>query len=550
MLRALSLSPDAVFRNASGMITMEEGPVRLDRELTALAVKDGRIIVMGSDALLTQRAEGAEVIDLEGAVVMPGLIDCHNHFLSTALGWDRVQLADATSIGELLEAIAQRVKETPPGQWVLCASRWHETNLAERRMPTAEELDRVAPHNPVYVPRGGHVVVTNTIGLQRADITPDAANPPGGAFMRDASGHLTGMLLERPAFSRLTRLLPEPTEDERRQAIRAGIRAYNRAGITAVREPGVTAADARSYQAVVPQEQALRTSLMWRVDLSVPPEQRQAWIEGLAPISGFGNQWLDIWGLKVLIDGGVEGGYFREPYANDPQFRGFPFVTQEHLEALVEQAHALGWRVGLHVVGDAAMEMVLEAFHKVNTHSRTYDRGHTLEHAFSPIPGTTERTRDLGIGVTLQHALVYSLAGNMQSYWGQQRAADCTPSRAWLDSGALVGLGTDSPVADYDPWLNVYGFATRDTQVAGVLGPQHRIAVAEALHAYTVGSARILGWNNVLGMLAPGQAADFICLDRDPLAVPVDQVRNVRVTRTVVHGRQVFPQLKSPDTPS
>jgi hypothetical protein len=109
-----------------------------------------------------------------------------------------------------------------------------------------------------------------------------------------------------------------------------------------------------------------------------------------------------------------------------------------------------------------------------------------------------------------------------------------------LDSGVVVGAGTDSPVANYDPWLNVYGFATRDTQVAGILGPQHRITVAEALRAYTVGSAHILGWDGFLGLLAPGKAADFICLDCDPLAMPVDQVRHVRVTRTIVQGRQVF----------
>src|SRR4030095_166926 len=146
MLRVLSLSPDTVFLNASGMITMA-GQIRLDQELTALAVKDGRIIAIGPDAEITRMAEGAEVVDLQGAVVMPGLIDCHNHFLSTALGWNRVQLDDATSIGELLEAIGQRVQETQPGQWVLCASRWHETNLAERRLATAAEVDPVAPHH-------------------------------------------------------------------------------------------------------------------------------------------------------------------------------------------------------------------------------------------------------------------------------------------------------------------------------------------------------------------------------------------------------------------
>jgi len=152
-----------------------------------------------------------------------------------------------------------------------------------------------------------------------------------------------------------------------------------------------------------------------------------------------------------------------------------------------------------------------------------------------------ERTRDIGIGVTLQHALVYSLAGNMQTYWGHRRAMDCTPSRAWLDSGALVGAGTDSPVTSYDPWLNVYGFATRDTQVAGVLGPQHRISVAEALYCYTVGSAAILGLGHFLGSLSEGKAADFICLDRDPLSASPEEVRRTVVKRTIVGGRQAFP---------
>ena len=241
----------------------------------------------------------------------------------------------------------------------------------------------------------------------------------------------------------------------------------------------------------------------------------------------------------MLLDGGVEGGYFREPYANNPQFRGFPFLTQDHLEALVEQAHGLGWRVGLHVVGDAAMEMVLQAFHRVNTHSRTYDRGHTLEHAFPPIPGAMERTRDLGLGVTLQHALVYSLAGNMQAS-GQQRAADCTPARAWLDSGVLVGAGTDSPVKTTTPGSISRGLprATRGWPVFWVRSTASLWQSAARLYR---GLGKDLGADHDLGMLAPGKMADCICLDGDPLALPVDQVCNVQITRTIVHGRQVFP---------
>ena len=262
----------------------------------------------------------------------------------------------------------------------------------------------------------------------------------------------------------------------------------------------------------------------------------------LAPISGFGSEWLDIWGLKIVMDGGVEAAYLHHPYANNPDFRGIPFTTTDNLKALLHGAHGMGWKIGVHVAGDASMDMVLDAFEQVDVEMSVGSRGHALEHAFSPVPGAIERTRDLGIAVTLQHALVYSLAGNMVTYWGDQRAADCTPSRAWLDSGTVTGAGTDSPVTNYDPWLNVYGFATRDTEVAGVLGPQHRISIAEALKAYTVGSATVQGQQDYLGSLAEGKAADFICLDRDPLASTPEQVRSMDVKRTVIGGRQVHPR--------
>ncbi len=192
--------------------------------------------------------------------------------------------------------------------------------------------------------------------------------------------------------------------------------------------------------------------------------------------------------------------------------------------------------MGIHVVGDAAMVMALDAFEATDARLSNGVRGH----AFSPVPGAMERARDAGIGITLQHALVYSLAGNMRTYWGESRTSDCTPSRVWLDSGAVTGAGTDSPVASHDPWLNVYDFATRDTESAGIQGPQHRISVADALRCYTVGSAVILGQDKFLGSLEVVKAADFICLDRDPLSASPEEVRAMVVRSTIVGGRRVF----------
>ena len=271
-----SLEPDAIFLNAGGMITMAgDATPALYRNLTAIAVREGVIVGLGSDEAIIRNSPDALVTDLEGTVLMPGLIDSHNHFLRTALDWERLQLGDVRSTEELLDAVGQRAREISPGQWLLCSRRWHETNLAEGRMPTAQQLDRAAPNNPVYLPRGGHVVVTNSLGLERAGISHDSADPEGGSFVRDAAGVLTGMMVEMPAFSKVTRLLPQTVEDDRRRALRAGIKAYNQAGITTVRDPGLGAAEFRSYQAVLPQERSLRASLMWRLDLGATPDDEK-----------------------------------------------------------------------------------------------------------------------------------------------------------------------------------------------------------------------------------------------------------------------------------
>lgn len=533
----MHLGPDVIYHNAGGVITMA-GAATLDRGLTAIAVKDGSILAIGSGAELTSRFAGTPLIDLGGAIAMPGLIDCHAHFLRTAVSWTRLQLEHVRSIEELLAEIAGRVATTPPGDWVQCSSRWHETNLKEARLPTRKELDRFSPDNPVYLPRGGHVVVTNSAGLRLAGVHEESEDPPGGHFGRDADGSLDGLLLERPAFSRLTRLLPTATEEEQKAALNTGIDVFNRRGITGVRDPGLFAPEMRVYQDVIQKRHSMRMSLLWRLDLGMTPDQRRDWIEGVAPISGFGDEWARIWGLKITVDGGIEGGYFRDPYANNASFRGFPLASPEELDAILRQADGLGWRIGVHVVGDAAMDMVLSSFEQANVRRS----GHTLEHAFSPLPGSMQRTGNLGMGVTLQHSLVYGLGGNMLTYWGRERAEACTPSREWLDSGVLVGAGTDTNVTNFDPWLNVYGFVTRDTENAGILGPEHRISAAEALRAYTVGSARIMQQDDRLGSLEPGKAADFICLPVDPLTASAETLRDMPVLRTVVGGASVHVQ--------
>jgi predicted amidohydrolase YtcJ len=534
VLSALSPEPDVIYHNAAGLITMAGGAA-LDEAATAIAVRSGEIVALGPDAGMLDRFAGVPRVDLDRAYVMPGLIDCHNHFLRTAISWTYLQLEAVKSIDELVAAVRGRAETLSPGEWVICSNRWHETNLREKRLPTRDELDRAAPRNPVYLPRGGHVVVTNSAGLRLAGINEETPDPPGGHFGRGDDGRLDGLLLERPAFRLLTSHLPSPSEEEQKAALHEGIDAHNRVGITAVRDPGLFAPEMRVYQDVLSQHRTIRASLLWRLDLGMTPEQRRDWLKGLAPVSGFGDDWARVWGIKVTLDGGVEGGYFFDPYANNADFRGFPLASGDELDAIVSQADGLGWRVAVHVVGDAAMAMVLNSYEM----AKLQQAGHTLEHAFSPPPGAMQRTKDLGLAVTLQHSLVYGLGGNMVTYWGKERAEACTPSREWLDSGVVVGAGTDSNVTHFDPWLNIYGFVTRDTENAGILGPEHRISAAEALYAYTMGSARILQQDDRIGSLELGKKADFIALPSNPVTASPEELRAMKVSRTVVDGQTI-----------
>ena len=244
-----------------------------------------------------------------------------------------------------------------------------------------------------------------------------------------------------------------------------------------------------------------------------------------------------------MLDGGVEGGYFHDPYCNDSNFRGFPLTSQENLEAILEQASGLAWRVGIHVVGDAAMVMALDAFEATDARLSNGVRGHgpwNTPFRQCLVPWSGPGTPGLELPCNTPWSTVWRATCEPTGAKVERRTSDCTPSRAWLDSGAVIGAGTDSPVASHDPWLNVYGFATRDTKSAGIQGPQHRISIAEALRCYTVGSAAILGQDKFLGSLEVGKAADFICLDRDPLSASPEEVRAMVVRSTIVGGRRVF----------
>ena len=527
--------PDVVLLNAR-VHTMDAS----GRVAQAMAIKNGRIVAVGTTARIRAMARASTVQrDLARLTVLPGFYDSHNHMRATGLNFFRVDISKTRTVAEVLAAIAARVATTPAGEWVAASSRWHESQLAEQRFPTRTELDSVAPNHPVLIPRGGHNRVVNTLAFRRAGITRETPNPPGGTYVRDpATGELTGHVIGVSAFRRIDTQLPPPTREQEETALRAAVKAYHAAGITSVIEPGLEGADFVPFRGLWANgELTVRVTAMLRVfpgTTRADLDRAVAGIRGLALGTGFGDQWLRL--------GGVETSYLREAFAytDDPsEPRGKPQVSPENLLAVGLLASQLGWQMGVHCVGDSAIDQVLDTYFAVHAQTSLRGKRWTLIHMMRARPEHFAEAREMGLVITAQQPLMYALAVGFMKYWGPQRAADVEPLRMYLDSGLPVGGGSDSPVTPYEPLLGMWSSVTRETQLAGVQGAGWAIPMKDALRWYTVGSAYTAFEEDLKGTLEVGKLADLVAVSVDPLKASPTEVRDAKVLLTVVGGRIV-----------
>lgn len=514
----------------------------------SVAVASNRILAVGSDAdVATLAGSATRVIDLKGATVVPGLRDSHLHTLGVARDIFNVALENARTLAEVNVALAERVAITKPGDWVIASSGWHEGQIAEARMPTRQELDRISPDNPVYIPRGGHVAVVNSAALRLAGITRDTPDPKGGVLVRDASGDLTGFLVEGPAMNLVRRLLPAMPRGKlteglaRFSAVLAGL------GVTATTEPGSTPDEIGAYMD------------LWRMGGMKHRVRMMQWAMGLADVKArsavlapnFGDDWLRIGGFKTLYDGGVEGGFMYDPYRivegeqTDPAFRGKllgPAGGDAEALEMFRLAAARGWQFQVHMVGDATVDHVLDLWEQVARDHPIGELRWTAMHIMLARPASLDRMKRLGIRVTVQDQSV-RLANNMLRYWGEERAAWCTPVRAVVDRGIPAGAGTDAPVAHWNPFVALWWLVTRKVEargaITGPLGPEMAVSREQALRLYTMGSADVDFMEDRAGSIEAGKLADLAVLSDDYMTVAEDRIRDLRSVLTMVDGRIV-----------
>lgn len=511
-------------------------------EAQALAIVDGKVAAVGSDDEVRRWAGPATtVLELRGRRVLPGFNDAHVHFFDGGQALASVQLRDAPSPEAFRDRIGAYAATLPKGRWVLNGN-WDHERWTPAALPTRQLIDAVTPDNPVFINRlDGHMALANTLALELAGITRDTPDPPGGSIVRDADGEPTGMLKDA-AMNAVYAVIPESSPAEIATALRAAMRVANENGVTSVQDMSASPAILRGYQQLLADGE-----LSVRV-YGAQPLSRWERLAEPGIVAGFGGDMLRIGVLKGFADGslGSTTALFFEPYLDEPDTSGLPsdeLVDAEAMLADMAGADAAGLQLAIHAIGDKANATILDMFAEVAQRNGPRDRRLRIEHAQHFRAGDIPRMRAQGVVASMQPYHAIDDGRWAEKRIGAERAKGTYAFRSLLDAGAVLAFGSDWAVAPIEPLMGIYAAATRRTlDGAHPDGwvPEQEISVAEAVRAYTVGSAYAERREAVKGTLEPGKLADLVVLSADIFAIDPAAIADTRVDLTMLGGKVVY----------
>ena len=515
--------------------------------VSALAVRGGRVIFVGSDAeARVLAAPSTRVIDLHGATVVPGIVDAHAHLLGLGNMLARVNLAGSKSYQEVIGRVTAWAKSVKPGEWIL-GRGWDQNRWVDKGFPTHEALSRAFPNNPVVLTRiDGHALLANAKAMELARITPATAEPSGGRIVKLASGAPSGVFIDN-AQSLISGAIPAPTRAETRKAILAAITECNRWGLTGIHDPGEDAETIAIYEDLA---KAGNYNLRNYVMISDPGDPNSSAAVNnpylrRGPQSALYDGHLWIRAIKLYADGalGSRGAALLAPYSDDPANSGLLVSQPAHIRAWAEAALRRGFQVNVHAIGDRGNRIVLDAFDSALKAVPKADHRFRIEHAQVLSAQDIPRFARLGVIPSMQATHQTSDMPWAETRLGPERIRGAYAWRSLLNTGVVIPNGTDFPAEEVNPLLTFHAAVTRQDPTnspAGGWYPEQKMTREEALQSMTIWPAYAGFQESMLGSLTPGKYADFVVLDRDIMRVPDTEILGTRVVSTWIGGKRVY----------
>ncbi|HEY3491144.1 MAG TPA: amidohydrolase [Candidatus Deferrimicrobiaceae bacterium] len=532
-------APDLVLHN--GKITTLDAA---QPQVSAVAMTGDRISAIGGEELLDTASDKTRRIDLQGRRAIPGLNDSHMHVIRGGLSYNlELRWDGVPSLADAMRMLKEQVQRTPPGQWVRVIGGWSEFQFAERRMPTLEEINAIAPDTPVFILHLYCRGMLNKAALRACGYTKDTPDPPAGEIQRDGSGNPTGLLIARPNAGILYATVgkqPKLPPEHQMNSSRHFMRELNRLGLTSL-------VDAGGGSQIYPDDYAIIEELHRRGEMTVrmayniftqkPKEEKADFLRCMKLTGpGQGDDYYRCNGAgEMLVYSAADFEDFMVPRPD------LPSNLEAELKEVVSLLAEKKWPFRIHATYDESISRMLDVFEDVNREIPFAGSGWFFDHCETVSDRSLERVKALGGGIAIQNRMAFQGEYFLDRY-GKQAAERTPPVRKMLELGIPVGAGTDATrVSSYNPWLALYWLAAGKTVGGAVLySEKSRLSREDALRLYTQGSSWFSGENGRKGAITVGQLADVVALTEDYFSVSEERIKGIESVLTIVGGKIVY----------
>lgn len=537
---------DTILYNAN-IITVDKKNPRAE----AVAIKGRKVSIIGSNQkILSLKNKSTKIINLNGKTVVPGFNDSHMHILSYALNQEKINLNNCKGIEQLIEIVKNFIGKSniAEGGWVQ-GRGWNEIFFEQERLPSRHDLDKISSRYPIILTRiCGHLGVTNTLALKIAGIYQDPPQLKSGSIDKDEEGIATGVLREDEALDMVYKLIPEMTKKKIKELLLKGQKECLKFGLTSLQSDDFCSANMGFkeildvYLELNCQKKLLvRTNEQMRLDTL---EELKSFLE-MGYKTGDGSEFFKIGPLKLIADGslGAKTAALFQGYKDDKTNKGILIYSKENLDDLVTMAYNNNLQVAIHAIGDRAINQVIEVYQKVLKGDPKNDARFRIVHCQITTEEIIDKLRKYNIIADIQPTFVSSDLSIVESRIGKKRAKWTYNWKTLLDKGINIGAGSDCPVESFNPLLGIYSAVTRKNLQGypeeGWL-PKQKISVVEALYLFTMGSAYSSFEEELKGSISPGKLADMVVLSEDIFSIPVDDIKDVKVEKTIVGGEFLY----------